>query len=90
MIALALLLSLQEPPPSGGGVNEVKVQLAIQKGIEYLRTSASPDFMGAYGSSDDLFLLTFLHAGIPLDDPKVQELFKSVADAPMKPSPIPI
>jgi hypothetical protein len=83
MFALVLIL-LQEPPPSGGGVNEVKVQLAIQKGIAYLRTSPSPDFMGAYGSSDELFLLTFLHAGIPVDDPKVQELFKSVVGAPMK------
>jgi hypothetical protein len=85
MLALALALLLQEPPPlPGGGVNEVKVQLAIQKGIEYLRGAGSPDFKGAYGSSDELLLLTFLHAGVKVDDPKVQELFKGMVDAPMK------
>jgi hypothetical protein len=77
IVALALCL-LQD------GVNEVKVQQAIQKGIAYLRTSPSPDFKGAYGSSDELFLLTFLHAGVGVDDPKVQELFRSMVGAPLK------
>jgi hypothetical protein len=90
MIALILCLALSEAPNAveglalQDGVNEVKVQLAIQKGIEYLRTAGSPDFQGAYGSSDELLLLTFLHAGVPLDDPKVREFFKGMAGAPMK------
>jgi hypothetical protein len=83
MIALIFTLALSEAPTQDG-VNEVKVQLAIQKGIEYLRTAGSPDFQGAYGSSDELLLLTFLHAGVPIDDPKVQEFFKGMASAPMK------
>ncbi|HEX7898827.1 MAG TPA: hypothetical protein VF950_13770 [Planctomycetota bacterium] len=78
MIALALAIALQD------GVNEVKVQLAIQKGIEYLRGAGSPDFKGAYGSSDELLLLTFLHAGVAADDPKVKEFFRGMVAAPMK------
>ena len=84
MIALMLALLVQDPPLSGGGVNEVKVQLAIQKGIEFLRTAGSPDYKGAYGSSDELILLTFLHAGVKADDPKVQELFKGMVGAELK------
>jgi hypothetical protein len=83
-----LLLATQEekdrPSPSSGGVNEVKVAQAIDKGIAWLRTAPSPDFKGVYQNSDELFLLTFIHAGVPPADPRFQELFKSVTTAPLK------
>ena len=84
----AALLFVQDddgkPNPSSGGVNEVKVSQAIERGIAYLRTAPSPDLKGAYQNSDELILLTFIHAGVPPTDPKVLELFKSVTSAPLK------
>jgi ferric-dicitrate binding protein FerR (iron transport regulator) len=66
------------------GVDDKRVAEAIRQGIEYLRTAESPP--GPYGvkSSDELILLTFIDAGIPEGDPKVQELLKKVVEAPLE------
>lgn len=74
----------EKPNPSSGGVNEVYVNKAIDKGIQYLRTAPSPDFGGAYGSSDELLLWTFIHAGVPATDPRFKDLFQAATTAPMK------
>ncbi len=74
----------EKPSPTSGGVNEVAVARAIDKGIQFLRTAASPDLKGAYQNSDELLLLTFIHAGVPETDPKFRELFKSVTTQPLK------
>ena len=67
MLASALLAGLfpQDPPPPVSGVDEVKVDQAIKKGIEFLRRSKSPDFHEGYRNSDELILWTFIHAGVP-------------------------
>src|SRR6185295_3337550 len=72
-----------KPAPSSAGVNEVRVNQAIEKGIQYLRTAPSPDF-GGYDNSDELILLTFVHARVPVDDPRFKELFESATKAPMR------
>jgi hypothetical protein len=78
VLVLALLAGAQE------GVNEVRVQQAIEKGVQFLRTAKSPDLKGAYQNSDELLLWTFIHAGVPATDPKFAEFFKGVTSAPLK------
>jgi hypothetical protein len=73
-----------EPPPPVAGVDEIKVQLAIQKGIEFLKTAKSPDFHNAYKNSDVLILWTFIHAGVPQEDPRFQALFNGVLNEPLE------
>jgi hypothetical protein len=74
----------KEPPPPVAGVDETQVQLAIQKGIEFLRKAKSPDFHNAYRNSDVLILWTFIHAGVPESDPDFQRLFQSVMGEPLE------
>ncbi len=73
-----------KPSPSSGGVNEVAVARAIDRGIQFLRTAASPDLKGAYQNSDELILWTFIHAGVPETDPRFKELFQSATTQTMK------
>ena len=83
---LSVALAAQEPKPSptAGGVNEVRVTQAIEKGIATLKTAPSPDFAGSYGNSDELILWTFIHAGVPVTDARFKELFAAATAAPMQ------
>ena len=75
----------KEPPAPVAGVDEVKVDRAIKKGIEFLRTAPStvPDW-GNFKNSDVLILLTFIHSGIPDTDPKFKQLFDSAINEPLE------
>ena len=84
LLAVALAVQDEKPNPSAGGVNEVAVARAIDKGVAFLRTAASPDLKGAYTNSDELILWTLIHAGVPETDPKVVELFRSVTTQPLR------
>jgi hypothetical protein len=83
MRALAVAALLSAPIAAQDGVNEVKVNQAIEKGIQFLKTAASPDF-GGYDNSDELILWTFIHANVPTDDPKFKELFQHATTAQFK------
>ncbi|HYE99973.1 MAG TPA: FecR domain-containing protein, partial [Planctomycetota bacterium] len=65
-------------------VDPRRVDEAIRKGVEYLKTADSPP--GPYGvkSSDELILLTYIHAGVPEGDPAFQALLKKVLDGPLE------
>jgi hypothetical protein len=86
LLLFAALAAAQEekPNPAAGGVNEVAVARAIDRGVAFLRTAASPDLKGAYTNSDELILWTLMHAGVPETDPKFKQLFQSVTTQPLK------
>jgi hypothetical protein len=65
-------------------VDPVKVEMAIQKGVAYLRTADSPGAHRDIRNCDELILYTLINAGIPESDPKVQELLKKVTAAPLE------
>src|SRR5262249_15713837 len=65
-------------------VDEAKVDQAIKKGVEFLRNAKSPDFHNLYHNSDVLILWTFVHAGVPHDDPKFKQLLDDVMGAPLE------
>jgi hypothetical protein len=66
------------------GIDARRVDEAIRKGVEFLKTSDSPP--GPYGvkNSDELILLTYIHGGVPEGDPAFQELLKKVLEAPLE------
>jgi hypothetical protein len=83
--ALALALAVQVPKKKDvDQVDPVRVDLAIRKAVEFLRTAGSPASHEGMADSDELILLTLLHAGVPASDPKVQELLKRILEAPIE------
>lgn len=85
-VVLVLLLMPQSSP----GVDDQKVAAAIERGVAWLRKAPSSGHafkkdpsMPPIRNADDLLLLTFLHAGLPEDDPRVRELLASVLAAPL-------
>jgi hypothetical protein len=89
MTLCSALLVLLLAPQSGPGVDDQKVAAAMERGIAWLRKANSP---GADLSKkklpnilncNDLLLLTFVHAGLPEDDPRVRELLASALAAPL-------
>jgi hypothetical protein len=84
LLLIASLAEAQEPKknePKGAHplVDQSKVDAAIRKGIEYLRTAGSPgDYPGTpweIRNCDELLLLTFIHAGVSSTS-GVQELLR--------------
>ena len=64
---------------------EARVDQAIRNGINFLRTAEEPEYpkVGAH-VSDELLLLTFLHAGVPKTDARFQELLKRMLESPLQ------
>ena len=84
MSTVLLVLALAVAPQSAPGVDDQKVQEAIRRGIEFLRGAPSHgETKKSIRSADELLLLTFLHAGVPAEDPKVQELLKKILAGPL-------
>jgi len=76
VIQFLLALAVQSHP----GVDDAKVDAAIKKGIGYLRKAPSPSVgFAKIDDSDELILLTFVHAGIPASDEKFAALLDKVS-----------
>jgi hypothetical protein len=73
----------QDPVRAHPGVDQKRVNQAIARGVEFLRTAGSP---GNYMSknADELILLTLVHAGVPDSDAKFRELFDRMMQAPLE------
>jgi hypothetical protein len=83
--ALVLALAVQAPKKRDADlVDPVRVDQAIQKGVAFLRGAESPASHEGMSGSDELILLALLHAGVPSDDAKVQELLKKILEAPIE------
>ncbi len=83
--ALLLGVSVQAPKKKDADlVDPVRVDQAIQMGVAFLRTAGSPASHEGMRDSDELILLTLLHADVPPTDPKVQVLLKKILDAPIE------
>jgi hypothetical protein len=71
----------RKPDDPHPAVPQGRVDEAIRRGVEFLKTAPSPP--GKKGEkliqdSDELVLLTFLHAGVPESDPKFQTLLGNI------------
>ncbi|HEX7897585.1 MAG TPA: hypothetical protein VF950_07475 [Planctomycetota bacterium] len=57
------------------GLDQKRIDEAINKGVQYLKTADSPGWDAHISNADELVLLTLIHAGVPENDPKLQEYF---------------
>ena len=81
---MSLLLSAFLLAVPQGGVDQAKIDAAIKKGIEFLRTAPSPGHAHSKAKHcDELILFTFVHAGVPESDPKFLALFNRVLKDPL-------
>jgi len=87
MTLSSAVLALLLVPQSAPGVDDQKVTAAIERGVAWLRKAPSPgednQKKAPIRNADDLLLLTFLHAGVPQDDPRVRELLAAGLAAPL-------
>ncbi|MBI3858110.1 MAG: hypothetical protein HY293_20710 [Planctomycetes bacterium] len=84
ILARAFLASLAMASAAAAqAVDEAKVDQAIKKGVEFLRT-AKTDFHKGNWNSDELILWTFIHAGVAQDDPKLKGLLDTVLSRPLE------
>ncbi len=65
-------------------VDSQKIDAAIKKGVEFLRTAPSPAHDHAGPHSDELILWTMIHAGVPETDGKFQELVTKILGSPLE------
>ncbi len=65
-------------------VDQRRVDEAIKKGVAYLKPAGSPGAHKEIKNSDELILFTLVHAGVPENDPKLQQLLKNVLEAPLE------
>lgn len=80
--ALCATAAAQEKKPAVG-VDQAKVDLAIQRGIQYLQRAGSPghEHSGAT-HSDELILWTFIHAGVPESTPRFKQMLERILSEP--------
>jgi len=83
--SLTLVVAAAQSVP---GLDDQKIAAAIDKGVAWLRTASSHpcDFkkkIPSIKNSDDLLLLTFLHAGVSPEDERMRKLVESVPAAPL-------
>src|SRR5437868_8919661 len=89
MILSASVLVLCLLPQSAPGVDDQKVAAAIERAVTWLRNAKSQGSdlskkkLASIRNADDLLLLTFLHAGLPENDPRVRELLTSALADPL-------
>jgi hypothetical protein len=66
-------------------VDQKRIEVAIQKGVEYLKTAKTPGVTFAkIDDSFELVLLTMVHAGVSPSDPKFQELLKRMLEGALE------
>ncbi len=74
----------QGAPAGARPVDARRVDEAIRNGVEFLKTSDSPPWAFDVSNSDELILLTFIHAGVAENNPKFKELLSKILEAPLK------
>ena len=87
MIAVLLLSSVlcaQDKKGAPPKIDQGKVDGAIKRGVEYLKSQ-----IGKYGTinkrrSEELILWTLTHAGVPESDPDFEKLLKIVLETPLE------
>src|SRR5689334_21101732 len=88
LLLLTATATAQQPPQKNdpfAGVDIKKVDEAIKKGVDYLKTQEavfSSDPFGAH--APELVLLTYTHAGLRPGNPAYDALLKAMLDEPMK------
>ena len=64
------------PAPGHPGVDSKRVDEAIRRGVEFLRVGSSPAGPKNIPNSDELLLLTMVHADVPPTEARFREMFE--------------
>jgi len=73
------LVNARKRPAPSGSPNASRIEDAVRRAVEYLRTADSPGMNGS-PDSDELILWAFIHAGVDPYDPKYQQLLMKILD----------
>jgi len=80
-LAALVLAALTQGAPA---VDQTRVDGAVRKGLDYLKTAKTPGFEYAkIADTYELVLLTFVHGGVPDNDEKYREYFKRLLEEPL-------
>jgi len=74
-----LVDSRRKPAPAFNGLDPARIDAAVKRAAEWLKTAPSPAMNGS-PDSDELILWTFVHAGLDPYDKKYQELLMKILD----------
>jgi hypothetical protein len=69
----------RKPAPAFPGLEAARIDAAVKRGVEWLKTAPSPAMNGS-PDSDELILWTFVQAGMDPYDKKYQELLMKILD----------
>jgi hypothetical protein len=79
LIRTVLALSLLAPAAAPQAVDQARVDAAIKKGVEYLKTSIQRAGAGQFGTRE-IVLLAMVHGGVPRNDPDFKRVFEPMFD----------
>ena len=83
-VAPAAAQEKKDPFQAHPKVDQRRVDEAIRKGVAFLKGAGSPGAHQGIANSDELVLWTFVHAGVPETDPRFQQLFRNMMQAPLE------
>jgi hypothetical protein len=89
LVLLGGIAAAQDPnkgkPDPFGGISPIKIDEAIRKGVDYLKSQEAIHATDPYGAhASELVLWTYVHAGLRPGNPQFDALFKAMLDEPMK------
>jgi len=65
-------------------VDSAKVDAAIKKGCDFLKTAASPGAHRGIKNCDELIALTLIEGGVPVTDPAVEKYLQAMLASPLE------
>jgi hypothetical protein len=74
-----VLNTRRKPAPSYAGLDPARIDAAVRRAAQFLKTAESPAMNGS-PDSDELLLWTFVQAGVDPYDPKQQQLLMKILD----------
>jgi len=74
-----VLNTRRKPAPAVAGLDASRVDAAVRRAVQYLKTADSPAMNGS-PDSDELLLWTFIHAGVDPYDARYQQLLMKILD----------
>src|SRR6516164_8066784 len=75
---------LADPAHAGQAVDQKRIDEAIRRGAVFLKSAESSPWDQHIPNSDELILLTLIHADLPEKDPKLQEILQRAVGARME------
>jgi len=69
----------RKPAPAVAGVDPARLEAAVRRAVQYLKTAESPAMNGS-PDSDELLLWTLIHAGVDPYDARYQQLLMKILD----------